>query len=51
MKNEKQLPLMMDEGKRALADLMRDDQAWVSAEWNAAWEKLKKDLLARQLVR
>lgn len=51
MGNERQLPLMMDDGKRALAELMRDDKAWVGAEWNAAWEKLKKDLLQRQLVK
>lgn len=35
---------------RTLNELMRDDHAWVSDEWNQAWDKLKKDLYDRKLI-
>ncbi len=37
--------------QETLIELMRDDQAWTGEAWNGAWEKLKKDLYNKDLIR
>jgi len=51
MKKETAAKTSITEATRTLAELMRDENAWVGDEWNNAWEKLKKDLYDRKLIR
>lgn len=50
MNNEHSAKPTITDVTRTLNELMRDDHAWVSDEWNQAWDKLKKDLYDRKLI-
>ncbi len=37
-------------GGTKLQALLKDQEAWLNADWDEAWEKLEKDLFVNDLV-